>query len=269
MVLLNILIFIFGITIGSFLNVVIYRLKSNKSIIKNRSHCLFCNKKLDWFELIPIISFIIQKGKCRQCKKKISWQYPLVEVFTGVIFVLIFNFFGQGPPTGEAGGQAIFNTCFLLLISCLLIVVFVYDLKHYLILDKIIYLTIIIVFLYQLFNVWDFGNWNLSGAWSLIFGALLGGAFFGIIVFVSRGHWMGIGDIKLGFLMGLFLGFNLLLVALFVAFLSGAIISAILLALKKKKLKSEIPFGPFLVGATFISLFWGGFLSNWYFNLFL
>jgi prepilin signal peptidase PulO-like enzyme (type II secretory pathway) len=263
MALLNILIFIFGITIGSFLNVVIYRLKSNKSIIKNRSHCVFCNKKLDWFELIPIISFIIQKGKCRKCKKKIFWQYPLVEFFTGVIFVLVFSCFFDFTLF------SIINIFFLLVISCLLIVIFVYDLKHYLILDKIIYPTIIIVFLYQLFSVWDFGNWNLFGAWSLMFGALLGGAFFGIIVFVSRGRWMGIGDIKLGFLMGLFLGLNLFLVALFVTFLSGAIISAILLALKKKKLKSEIPFGPFLVGATFISLFWGSFLSNWYFNLFL
>lgn len=252
MMLFNILIFIFGTIIGSFLNVVICRLKSNESIIKNRSHCVFCDKKLDWFELIPIISFIFQTGKCRKCKKKISWQYPIVEFFTGVVFLLIFNFSAQG-------GQAIFNTCFLLLISCLLIVIFVYDLKYYLIPDIIVYPAIIVTFLYQLqFSIF---NYLLAG--------LIGGGFFLTIVLISRGKWMGVGDIKLGFLMGLFLGLNLLLVALFVSFLSGAIISVILLVLKKKQLKSEIPFGPFLIGAMFISLFWGSFLSNWYFNLFL
>lgn len=259
MILLNILIFILGTIIGSFLNVVICRLKSNESIIKNRSHCVFCDKKLDWFELIPIISFIFQTGKCRKCKKKISWQYPIVELVTGGIFLLISNFSARGGPALGWQFTDIINLSFLFIISCFLIVIFVYDLKYYLIPDIIVYPAIVVTFLYQLqFSIF---NYLLAG--------LIGGGFFLTIVLISRGKWMGVGDIKLGFLMGLFLGLNLLLVALSVSFLSGAIISVILLVLKKKQLKSEIPFGPFLIGATFISLFWGSFLSNWYFNLFL
>lgn len=141
-----ILFFIFGTAIGSFLNVVIIRLRTKESIFKNRSHCLFCRKKLEWFELIPILSFIIQLGKCKKCRKKISWQYPLVELATGLLFVLIFNFSAQG-------GQTIFNTCFLLLISCFLIILFVYDLKHYLVPDIIIYPAIVLVFGFRILDL--------------------------------------------------------------------------------------------------------------------
>ena len=240
-------IFIFGLIVGSFLNVVIVRLKTKQSILKKPSHCVFCKKKLTWLELIPIFSFIIQEGKCGHCGKQISFQYPLVELFTGLIFLLIFIYSAQG-------GQAIF----IYLISCFLIVLFVYDLKHYLVPDKIIYPAIIIAFLYRLFG--DF-NYFLA--------ALVGGGFFLIIVLISKGKWMGLGDAKIGFLMGLLLGLNYLFVALFLAFFVGAIVSIILLILKKKTLKSEIPFAPFLIGATFITLFWGEILINWYLNLFL
>jgi leader peptidase (prepilin peptidase)/N-methyltransferase len=239
--------FILGTVIGSFLNVVIIRLKTKQSILKKPSHCVFCKKKLDWYELIPILSFIIQEGKCRHCKKKISWQYPLVEFFTGLIFVLIFaHFLNFG----------IITTCFMLLVSCFMIILFVYDLKHYLVPNAIIYPVIVLAFIYRLFG--DF-NYFIAG--------LIGGAFFLIIVLISHGKWMGIGDVKIGVLMGLLLGLNYLLVALFLAFFIGAIISIILLILKKKKLKSQIPFAPFLIGATFITLFWGEILINWYLGL--
>ena len=269
MLIFYILFFIFGTIIGSFLNVVIARLKTKESILKDRSHCPFCKKKLSWYELVPIASFLIQKGRCKKCKKKISWQYPLVELTTGLIFLLaIFNFSPYGGPAVGWQFPGIINILFLLIISSFLIIIFVYDLKHYLVPDEIIYPAIVLTFIYFLFRIWNFGNWNLFVIWNLLFGALLGGAFFLIIVLVSRGRWMGMGDVKIGVLMGLLLGLPQVFVAIFLAFLIGAFISIILLLLKKKKLKSEIPFAPFLVGATFVVFLWGDILIKWYLNLF-
>ncbi len=138
-----ILFFVFGTIVGSFLNVLILRLKKNKSIIKIPSHCPHCRKKLKWSELIPVVSFFMLKGRCAHCRKKISWQYPLVEFFTGLIFLLIAIYFADFSFYG------LVNICYLLFISCFLIVIFVYDLKYYLVSDKIIYPAILISFLYD------------------------------------------------------------------------------------------------------------------------
>jgi len=246
--------FVLGTVIGSFLNVVILRLKNKKSVFKKPSHCPFCKKKLKWYELIPIISFVLQKGRCSKCKEKISWQYPLVELATGFSFILILNF--QFPISNL---QSFISTVFLLVITCFLIILFVYDLKYYLVPNKIIYPAIIISFFYRLWL--PIPNYLLA--------AVIGGAFFLIIFLISRGKWMGMGDIKIGVLMGLLLGLFQIFTALFLAFLIGGAVSVILLALKKKALKSEIPLGPFLTGATFITLLWGDILLNWYLNLFL
>jgi len=237
----NLVVFLLGLAVGSFLNCLIYRLEKNKSFLQGRSFCPFCHHKLSWPDLIPVLSFLFLKGKCRYCHKKISWQYPLVEIFTGLIFFLIFNF--QLP---------IFN----FIIAPFLIVIFVYDLKHFLIPDKIIYPAIIItaLFNFQIIN---------------LLSALAAAGFFLAIVLASRGRWMGVGDIKLGFLMGLLLGFPNILVSLFLAFMMGAIIGIGLIVFGKKTLKSEVPFGPFLVGGTFIALFWGEQLINWYLSFYV
>lgn len=238
---LSILVFLLGLAVGSFSNCLIYRLEKNKSFLQGRSFCPLCHHKLSWPDLIPVFSFLFLKGKCRYCHKNIPWQYPLVEMFTALIFLLIFNF--QLP-------------IFYFIIAPFFIVIFVYDLKHYLIPDKIIYPAIIIaaVFNFQVIN---------------LLSALVAAAFFSAIVLLSRGRWMGIGDIKLGFLMGLLLGFPNILVSLFLAFTIGATIGIGLIIFGKKTLKSEVPFGPFLVGGTFIALFWGEKLINWYLKLYV
>lgn len=155
----------------------------------------------------------------------------------------------------------------MLIISSLLIIVFVYDLKHFIIPDKVVFPAIFIVL--------GFRAWDLIGHWSLGFGILNylltgvgAGIFFLAIVIISKGRWMGIGDIKLAFLMGLLLGFPYILVALFFSFLMGAIIGIGLILAKRKTMKSEVPFGPFLVVGTFIALFLGEIIINWYWNLF-
>ena len=247
-ILIYFLIFLFGLVVGSFLNCVIYRLEIGESFLTGRSYCPYCKHTLALEDLIPIFSFLILKGKCRYCKKPISWQYPLVELATGILFVLILNYaFPNLLVTG-----------YWLLITLFLIIIFVYDLKYYIIPDKIIYPAVAVTFLYRLFAPHQ--SW-----WGVGFGILPSVFFLAIIIF-SRGKWMGLGDFKLAFFMGLFLGWSKILVALFFSFLIGAIIGLGLVLSGKKRLQSEVPFGPFLVTGTFISLFWGQNIINWYLN---
>jgi len=248
-------IFIFGLIIGSFLNCVIFRIEKNEKFLFSRSYCPNCKHQLNWRDLIPIFSFLFLKGKCRYCKKKISIQYPLVEIFTGILFVLFVLFFEIRFPIID-----IREIGFLIIIP-FLVVIFVYDLKHFIIPDKVIYPAIVIALIYNLQRC------DLLGRSHLLFSALGAAAFFGAIVLISRGKWMGIGDIKLAFLMGLVLGFPNILAALFLAFFLGAIIGIGLIIFNRKTLKSEVPFGPFLVTGTLAALFWGEAIINWYLNL--
>jgi prepilin signal peptidase PulO-like enzyme (type II secretory pathway) len=244
--------FVFGLVVGSFLNCVIYRLNTGESFLRGRSFCPYCKHILSWKDLIPIFSFLILKGKCRYCGKKISFQYPLVEISTGILFVLIFS-------------QTISDlrlTIYELIISCFLIVIFVYDLKHYLIPDQVIYPAIIISLIFSFLN----SKFQILNSIYSAFGASL---FFLSIYLISKGKWLGFGDVKLAFFMGLFLGFPKILPALFLSFFLGAIIGIGLILAKKKTLKSEVPFAPFLVAGTFIALFFGERLIFWYLNLLL
>ncbi len=212
--------------------------------MKGRSFCPNCKHILVWSDLIPVLSFFLLGRKCRYCQKPISWQYPLVEVATGLLFSFIFY---SGASQSE-------EIAFRMVISCFLIVIFVYDLKHYLIPDKVVYPAIILSVIWLAI----FGENILSYFYS----AVLAAGFFLFFVLISKGKWMGIGDIKLGFLMGLFLGWPGILTALFLAFLFGALIGLTLVFSGRKKISSEVPFGPFLVFGTFISLFWGKDIVN-------
>jgi len=247
---INLFVFILGLIIGSFLNCVIYRLEADKSFLVGRSFCPQCNHTLSSWDLIPVLSFLFLKEKCRYCQKPISIQYPLVELATGLLFLLIFNSTFYDLPL----------TIYYLLITCFLILIFIYDLKHYIIPDQIIYSAILISFLYLLA-----ANYLITNA---ILSALGASGFFLLIYLVSRGQWLGFGDVKLAFLMGLFLGFPYILVALFLSFFIGAIVGLLLIAKGKKTLKSEVPFGPFLVIGTIIAFLYGQKLINWYLNLF-
>lgn len=280
----NFFIFLFGLAIGSFLNCVIYRLDfpnfsflSAKTLSRkiwtgeknlgeqSRSYCPKCKHTLSWQDLIPVFSFLFLKGNCRYCKKSISIQYPLVELMTGLVFLLIFNF---SPFAKATGGQAFANFLFLLIISCFLIIIFVYDLKHYIIPDKVLFPAIAIVFLYRLFGDLVVSRWDL-GLGNFILAGLLASAFFLFIFLISDGRWMGFGDVKLAFFMGLFLGYPNILVALFLAFFLGAIIGVGLIVFGNQNLKSKVPFGPFLITGTFIALFYGQEIIQWYTHLFI
>ncbi len=260
-----IIIFIFGTIVGSFLNCVIYRLEQGQSFLKGRSYCPLCKHILSWQDLIPVLSFLFLKGKCRYCQKSISWQYPSVELSTATIFLFLYSF---SLLNFDAMAQ-IFRSFYLMVISCFLIIIFVYDLKHYIIPDKIIYSAIIISCILYLVSSIFLNIYTKYEILNTIYSAFGVALFFLAIVLVSRGKWMGVGDIKLAFFMGLFLGWPNILVALFSAFFIGAIIGIGLIPAGKKHLKSEVPFGPFLVTGTLLAMLWGGEIVNWYLTFFL
>jgi len=271
-----VIVFLLGLFVGSFLNCLIYRLWHKESFLKGRSYCPKCSHKLNWYDLIPVLSFLILRGKCRYCQKKISWQYPLVEISTALTFLLIFNLSANGQlPIHSASWriaadfQNLIATCYLLLVSCFLIIIFVYDLKHYIIPDKVVYPAILISGTWYLVSGIFFNLYTKYEILNTVYAAIGAAAFFLFIVLVSQGKWMGLGDVKLVFLMGLLLGFPNILVALFLAFFIGAIIGIGLIIFGKKSLKSEIPFGPFLVSGTFIAVFFSQNLISWYLNLLL
>ncbi len=281
LILYNIIIFIFGLIIGSFLNVVIYRLENGDKIINDRSRCLSCKHTLNWFDLIPILSFIFLKGKCRYCNNKISWQYPLVEIGTGILFVIVFSISAQGGP---ALGWQYFHLLFWFYITAVLIVIFAYDLKHYIIPDKVIYPAIIITTIFRLFSEFIVNNniqysiFNISAqsgpalGWqfsNFIFAAFIASFFFYSIIVLTKGKGMGGGDVKLAFLMGLLLGWPVILLSIFLSFIFGSIIGIYLILLGKKKMGSMIPFGPFLIIGTFVGLFFGKEIIKWYLEMIL
>ena len=253
-----IFVFLFGLCIGSFLNCVIYRLEEGKSL-KGRSFCPHCKHTLDWLDLFPVFSFLFLRGKCRYCRKGISIQYPLVELATGIIFVLIFNYFYSVLSLH----QCLF-ILYTLIISCFLIVIFVYDLKHYIIPDKVLFPAIVIALIYNLIP-----PYNLQHIFYTLLAVVIASGFFLTIFLISGGKWMGFGDVKLAILMGLFLGLLNVLVALFLAFFFGAIIGIILMIFQKKELRSEVPFAPFLITGTLMATFWGPQIIRWYLNTFI
>jgi leader peptidase (prepilin peptidase)/N-methyltransferase len=262
--LVSFFVFIFGSIIGSFLNSIIYRLSKKESFLFKRSYCPLCNHILDWQDLIPLLSFLFLKGRCRYCKKPISLQYPLVELATGIIFTFIFLQNIQSIIY-DSLLFSFLNICFLFSISCFLIIIFVYDLLHYIIPDKVIYPAILLVGSWYLLSV-IFRFYTRQEIINALYAGFGAGIFFLGIVLFSRGKGMGVGDVKLAFLMGLFLGFPKILVALFLSFFLGAILGTVLIILGKKGFKSEVPFAPFLVTGTFLAMFFGNEIIDFYIN---
>lgn len=262
---------VLGLIVGSFLNVVVYRLKAAESFISGRSHCPHCKSDIRWYDNIPVVSFILLEAKCRDCKKNISWQYPLVEIITGVVFSLIgakFFIFENVSSWAETG--------YYLFIAGALIAVLVYDWLYMEIPSIIIWVSsgaaIIFNFFSDFYNFSSFSS-SFGSFWDLatqsgILAAVLAFLFFFLLSAKSGEKWMGMGDAYLAILLGLFLGWPKIILALFLSFLIGSVYGIILIILKKKNLKSQVPFAPFLVFGTFITLLAYNPIINWYFTLF-
>jgi leader peptidase (prepilin peptidase)/N-methyltransferase len=244
-------IFLLGLGVGSFLNVLIYRFPRRISVVWGRSFCPKCRKKIAWFDNIPIFSFIFLKGHCRHCHSPISWRYPVVELLTAVLFLLGATRLGNLSNLGYLGIAEVGLTWVLF---SALVVIFFIDLEHQVIPDEILLPVIFLFLLSKIFAP----HFNTQ---YLILNTLLpavGASIFLLIIWaLTKGRGMGLGDVKLAFLMGLSLGFPKVVVAFYLAFLTGAIIGVILILVKKARFGQKIAFGPFLAAATVITVLWG------------
>lgn len=237
--------FIFGVVFGSFYNVVGLRIPNGQSIVWPGSHCPNCNKILSIYELIPLISFLLQKGKCRNCYTKISPIYPLFELLTGFLFVFSFVHFGFTTELIVS----------LTLIS-MFIIITVSDIKYMIIPDKVLLFFAPILVIERI--IIPIGKW-----WNPLLGAATGFSLLLLITVVSKGG-MGGGDIKLFAVLGLILGWKLVLLAFFLSTLFGAVFGLIGMLFKKVERGKPMPFGPYIALGTLVSYFYGEVLIDWY-----
>ncbi|KKP79987.1 MAG: hypothetical protein A2271_01055 [Candidatus Moranbacteria bacterium RIFOXYA12_FULL_35_19] len=269
-----IIFFIFGLIFGSFLNVLVYRLHTAEELFLSRSKCPHCQKPIRWYDNIPVISFVLLKFRCRDCQEKISWQYPIVEIFTGVIFALVgWKFFVLIDTASWA------STAYYLFIASALVTILVYDFLYLEIPMIVLWTGIFVAIAYGLYADWItiYGNYgseasiveaSLPAIYSGVLAGFLAFVFFFILSAGSREKWMGMGDAYLVIFLGLILGWPEILLALFLAFAIGALYGIIMLVLKKKKMKSQVPFAPFLVLGTFSAIFFYEPIVSWYLGLF-
>jgi len=241
--------FLFGLVCGSFLNVCIYRLPREENIIFPPSHCTSCQARLKVKDLIPALSYLLLKGKCRYCGEKIHWRYPLVELINALGWVWIISVFGLTLQ----GIAALF-------VFSVSLVITIIDLEHYLILDSVVVVLFLSGILFHFFSE----KISLQGR---LIGMLVGFAIPFLLALVSRGG-MGGGDIKLCAAMGFWLGFPGIFQAIFLGATLGGILGIILLITKVKNRKDPIPFGPFLMIGFFTIFLFQDELLSWYWSLF-
>lgn len=252
--LILIYIFIVGTLIGSFLNVVVYRLPREESLSFPPSHCPSCSTRLKFYDLVPILSYLVLRGKCRTCGEKISLRYPVVEVVTGLLFLWTAYVFGLSLESVQ-----------YILVLAMLIPVFLIDYDHQIIPDRLnlgIFAVAAAVLLLQVVS----GDKSMGDFLNPLYGMLIGGGFF-LFVAVVTGGAMGGGDVKLMAALGFLFGVSHTLLLMFLSFILGGVLSVLLLLLKLKKRKDYIPFGPFICLAAVIVIFWGNQILSWYLTI--
>lgn len=255
------MIFVLGLCLGSFVNMLVYRvarkykLEKDKFKVKNnnRSHCDFCGKQLSWYENVPVISWLLQKGKSKCCHKKLSLLYPIVELVTGILMVFIFNKFNLLSGRFSLSIEII-QLFWLMILVALLIFLAVFDFKHLILPDFAVITLIIISFFGVVFEEPNIIPYLIS--------AIISGGFFLFLYLITKKKGMGFGDVKLAVFMGLFLGWPKILVAIYIAFIIGALVGVVGMILKKINKKSKIAFGPFLIFGTIIAWIWGDQIIN-------
>lgn len=268
--LIVIMVFILGCCFGSFVNMMEYRLAVRYKIYnlkfknlknKNRSFCDYCCRQLTWYENIPIVSWLVQKGQTKCCRKKLPFAYPIVELMMGILFVINFKITNNQIPINPSNFQLLITNYQLILIYLIsfIIVIFlvfsaVFDLKYMLLPDFSTVILSIAAVVLNLFNN-NFGIDNIISAFTA-------GGFLLILYLITKGKGMGMGDVKLAFFIGLLLGWKLTIVAFYIAFIVGALAGIFLLLRKHVKKNTSIPFGPFLIIGTTICWWFGGYVIN-------
>lgn len=250
---LYILVFVYGLLAGSFLNVCIYRIPREMSIVFPGSHCTSCGTKLKAYELVPLFSYLFLGGKCRTCGAKISARYPMVELMTALLVTLQFHYLGLN-----------LTYAFFALMTLILIVMTMIDYDLQIIPDGLTLILGILGLVYLAAVIVP--NEGFPALIPRGIGFILGGGLFLLIAVVSNGG-MGGGDIKLMAVLGLWFGWKHLLLLIMLSFISGALISVALLAFKIKGRKEAIPFGPFIALAAYLTSLFGNELILWYLNL--
>jgi leader peptidase (prepilin peptidase)/N-methyltransferase len=254
----GIFVFLLGTIIGSFLNVVIYRFNTGRGL-GGRSFCFTCRRTLSWHELIPLVSFFNQRGKCRGCSSIISYQYPLVEAITGFVFVSVFiKVFPYMQDTLLMSWPSMFYLIFVMYLFCLLIVISVYDYHHLVIPNKFVWLFNSLTFIGLFLFIGPHYQIHVPTLWDLLAGPIIAIPFL-FLWLITRGRGMGFGDVKLAIGIGWMLGIWGGMAAILVSFWIGGIFALGILVLRKSKytLGSHIPFGPFLCIATFFVYLFG------------
>lgn len=244
---LTILIFTYGITIGSFLNVCIYRIPLEENIVKTRSHCMNCGYQLKWYDLVPVLSFCILRGRCRKCKTKLSAQYPIVELANGLLYVLIFT----------VNGFQVQSILYCLLASALLTLSII-DLRTY----EIPFGINVFIFVLGIFQVGiDLSHWI-----DYCIGFVAVSGFLYLLFKVSKERAIGGGDVKLMAAAGLLLGWKLIIPAFFVGCILGSIIHPI--RMKVCKADHVLAMGPYLAAGIILATLWGDFFISWYLSFY-
>lgn len=233
------IIFVLGLLIGSFLNVVIDRLPRGESIVWKPSHCDHCKKPLRWYELFPVVSFLFLRGRCLRCKKQLSVQYPIIE------FVAASGFLFISLTTSDINRVAP-----LIIIYCIFLVLFVIDLKHQILPDELLIVLLVVALYCGVFLV------PAERGIRLVSGLAAGSGFF-LLWLVTRGRGLGFGDVKLALILGFLLGYPSVIIALYIAFLTGALVGVILILSHRAKMRTKIAFGPFLIIGAMSAYLWG------------
>lgn len=286
-----IFLFFLGLCAGSFLNVVIFRYFPEESLFCNlqkcngRSKCMTCEKTLRWYELIPVVSFFAQVGRCRSCGAKLSWQYPLVELAGGFVFLLPLYFLTQYSSLIIPNSYFLIFSAIWMAIFLIFILIWAIDHKFYIIPDELnVFLAILGVLLIAensfVKNFSEFGQGSFLGSFSMLFGfrgniwmnhllgAIIGLAVIGLIILITRGKGMGIGDLKLAGALGIIFGWPDTVFVLVFSFIIGSIYGIYLLIKRIKGFKDSVPFGPFLVLGSITLIFFGQSILTQYFKFF-
>jgi len=275
-VVIQVMLIIMGLGLGSFTNALVWRVREQSlhtgkksadtdlSIVSGRSMCVHCKHQLSSLDLLPVVSWLLLRGKCRYCKKSISWQYPIVELFTVILFLASYQFWPRGLTTLAE----VVNFSAWLFILTGLIALLVYDLRWMLLPNRIIFPLYGIAVFYIISLAFVRGD--VTTVSSAIVGILVGGGIFYILFILSGGRWVGGGDVKLGFLLGALAGsFITASLMLFLASLLGTLFVLPAMLSGKMGKTARIPFGPFLIIATYIVVLFGQQIVSWYLRVFV
>lgn len=264
-VIIGVLLFLLGAAIGSFLNVIIYRSTTGESWVAGRSHCETCKTNIAWYDNIPLFSYFILRGKSRCCHKPLSLSHPVIEGLTGALFVwwytvgFLFFQLTQQP-------FVVLQPLFWLFVGLLLLYIFVFDYRYMLIPTWAVTLLFVAVIFYRLLLAAT-GIMQYSDLMAAVVSMIASGLFFFALWIGTQKKGIGFGDVELIFPLALLLGWPKIMPGLFFAFVIGGMVGVYLMITKKAKLKQAVPFGPFLIIGTLLSLIWGDAIFRWYVTL--